>query len=178
MAEELPGADFRTLLDTFNDRWVAASRFLSPGLLKELLRFTGEWTATYYERVDPFSPGEAVALFGAQQGSTSPLWQAIAREYLERWIHHSQIRRALGRGSLAEEPFLVVGLEVVAAMARVAPGIPANPEDPWRLGSVVLGRAQRAADILTRGCTSVEIRELVEGPPDMVDVLAAGLGRS
>ena len=26
---ELPDADFRTLLDTFNDRWVAAAQFLS-----------------------------------------------------------------------------------------------------------------------------------------------------
>src|SRR5437763_14419469 len=49
MAAELTGADFRTLLDTFNDRWVAAAGFLGAELLTELLRLTGEWTATYYE---------------------------------------------------------------------------------------------------------------------------------
>ena len=32
VAAEMPGADFRVLLDTFNDRWVAASRFLSTEL--------------------------------------------------------------------------------------------------------------------------------------------------
>src|ERR1039458_828756 len=94
---ELPGSDFRTLLDTFNDRWVAAARFLSPNLLVELLGLTGEWTAGYYESVDPLTAGESVGLFGARQDQSSPFWQAIAREYLERWIHHSQIQ--IGRAS-------------------------------------------------------------------------------
>lgn len=39
-ADELPGADFRTLLDAFNDQWVSAARFMSPALLIELLRLT------------------------------------------------------------------------------------------------------------------------------------------
>ncbi|HXW38549.1 MAG TPA: maleylpyruvate isomerase N-terminal domain-containing protein, partial [Acidimicrobiales bacterium] len=73
---EMPEAGFRTLLDTFNDRWVAAARFLSPELLLELLGLTGEWTATYYESVDPDAPGESVGLFGAGQGERSPFWQA------------------------------------------------------------------------------------------------------
>ncbi len=42
---ELPEADFRTLLDTFNNRWILTARFLSSRLLVELLRLTGEWTA-------------------------------------------------------------------------------------------------------------------------------------
>jgi uncharacterized protein (TIGR03083 family) len=94
MAADLPGADFQTLLDAFNDRWVAAARFLSTDLLIELLRLTGEWTARYYEAVDPRAPGEPVRLFAAD-GHSSPFWHAIAREYMERWVHHSQIRRAL-----------------------------------------------------------------------------------
>ena len=106
MTDELPGADFRTLLDAFNDRWVTTARFMSPLLLIELLRLTGEWTAAYYESVDPDAPGEPVGLFGASRDSSSPFWQAIAREYLERWIHHSQIRRALGLRSLADAQFL------------------------------------------------------------------------
>jgi hypothetical protein len=67
MAEELPGADFHMLLDAFNDQWVTTARFMSPVLLMELLRLTGEWTAEYYESVDPLSPGEPVGLFA---GST------------------------------------------------------------------------------------------------------------
>ena len=109
MAEQLPGADFRQLLDGFNDQWVEATRFLSPSLLLVLLDLAGQWTHTYYHGVDPTAPGEPVPLFGIPFGESSPLWHAIAREYLERWAHHSQILRALRRGSLAEAPFLEVG---------------------------------------------------------------------
>ena len=38
IAADMPGADFRTLLDAFNDRWVAAAGFFSPAVLIELLR--------------------------------------------------------------------------------------------------------------------------------------------
>ena len=163
MAEELPGADFRTLLDAFNDKWVIAARFMSPVLLVELLRLTGEWTVEYYESVDPLSTGEPVGLFGASPGSKSPFWQAIAREYLERWIHHSQIRRGLGLGSLAEWPFLRTGIEV-AAMAQMEPVVPTDPEGNWGFGPIVLGPAQQSADILTAAHASESIRRLAVGP--------------
>jgi uncharacterized protein (TIGR03083 family) len=178
LTDELAGADFRTLLNTFNDRWVAASRFLSPRLLIELLRLTGEWTAEYYEEVDPEAPGEPVGLFGASRDSSSPFWHAIAREYLERWIHHSQIRRALGLPSLAERPFLTPGVEVCAAIARMEPGIPASPDEHWTIGPIVLGAAQQAADILTRTHTAEVVRQLVSGPTELVALFAAIAGRS
>ena len=174
---ELPDADFRTLLNTFNDRWVAAARYLSAELLIELLRLAGEWTAEYYEGVDPRAAGESVGLFGARQDENSPFWHAIAREYFERWIHHSQIRRALGLSSLADRQFLMPGVEVVAAIARIEPGIPTNLDGPWALGPVVLGPSEQAAAILTRAHTDQEVRELVTGPPDLIQTLAAGLGR-
>jgi uncharacterized protein (TIGR03083 family) len=177
MAAELPGADFRTLLDTFNDRWVAAARFLSTDLLLELLRLTGDWTASYYGAVDPAAPGEPVGLFGAT-GSSSPFWHAIAREYMERWVHHSQVRRAVGLGSLADAPFLKVGLEVAAAIARVEAGIPTEPDRPWTLGPIQLGPAPQAADILTRANSADEVRALVRGPADAVELLAAVVGRA
>jgi uncharacterized protein (TIGR03083 family) len=177
VADELPGADFRTLLDAFNDRWVATAQFMSPLLVIELLGLTGEWTAAYYESVDPDAPGESVGLFGASQDGSSPFWQAIAREYLERWIHHSQIRRALGLGSLADAPFLRTGIEVAAAMAQMEPVIPSDPEGIWGFGPIVLGQAQQAADILTLAHTSESIRQLVRGPADMVDFVAAVAGK-
>lgn len=176
LAAELPGADFRTLLDAFNDRWVAAARFLSAGLLMELLRLTGEWTSSYYDDVDPASPGEPVGFFG-RTGSSSPFWHAIAREYMERWVHHSQIRRAVGLGSLADEPFLRVGVRVAASAARVEPGIPTQPDAAWSLGSVTLGPAPQAADILTRAYVADDVRALVGGPPAAVELLAALAGR-
>jgi hypothetical protein len=177
LATETSGADFRTLLDTFNDRWVATARFLSTELLMELLRLTGEWTAAYYEAVDPEAPGEAVGLFGAQQEGSSPFWQAIAREYLERWIHHSQIRRALGRSSVVQQQFLAPGVEVAAAIARMEPGIPRNPNEAWTLGPLVLGLAPQVADILTRAHSCDEVRALVSGPTDIVALFAAVAGR-
>ena len=177
LATDLPDADFRTLLDAFNDRWVSAAAFLSDELLIELLRLTGQSTAAYYRAVDPAAPGEPVELFGAH-GSNSPFWQAIGREYLERWVHHSQIRRALSLGSLADRQFLVAGIEVAGAAGRVGPQIPLEDEDDWALGPVVLGPAGQAADILTRAHTSDEVRALATGPREVVAVLAAVAGRT
>jgi hypothetical protein len=178
LAREMPGSDFRDRLDTFNDRWVATTEFLSNALLVELLRLTGEWTAAYYERVDSEAPGEAVALFGVKHGATSPFWQAIAREYLERWIHHSQIRRALSSSSVAELHLLTPGVEVAAAIARMEPAIPSAPGGAWGLGPLVLGPAGQTADILTRGCTTEEVRARVQGPLESVELLAMWVGRS
>lgn len=174
---EFPDADFRTLLDSFNDRWVTASRFFSTDVLIELLRLTGEWTASYYRSVDPTSPGESVGFFGANQGEHSPFWQAIAREYMERWIHHSQIRRALGRSSLAAREYLVPGVEVAAAVARVEPGIPSGPDGAWALGPIILGAAPQAAGILTRAYSAEEVQGLLSGPAELVQMFAAVTGR-
>jgi uncharacterized protein (TIGR03083 family) len=176
LATDLPGTDSRTLLDTFNDRWVSAAAFLSVELLIALLRLTGQWTAAYYRAVDPAASGEPVELFGAQ-GSNSPFWQAIGREYLERWVHHSQIRRALNIGSLAERQFLVPGIEVAGAAGHVDPQIPREDDDDWALGPVVLGPAGQTADILTRAHASDEVRALASGPPEAVALLAAVAGR-
>jgi|ERR1700733_2238520 len=178
MAEQLPGADFRTLLGAFNDQWVSANRFMSPLLLIELLGLTGEWTAAYYGSVDPDAPAEPVGLFGASRESSSPFWQAIAREFLERWIHHSQIRRALGLGSLADAQFLVTGLEVVGAIAHLEPVVPADSQGDWGFGPIVLGPAQQAASILTRAYSAESVRRLARGPTEMVELVAAVAGKS
>jgi hypothetical protein len=174
---ELPGSAFRTLLDTFNDRWVAAARFLSPNLLVELLGLTGEWTSEYYESVDPLTDGESVGLFGASQNESSPFWQAIAREYLERWIHHSQILRAIGLPSLSDRRFLVLGIEVVGAIARLEPKIPTTPDGTWSIGLIALGSMEQAAAILTRAHTPDEVCELASGPFEVIQLFAAAVGR-
>lgn len=176
LAAELPGTDFRTLLDTFNDRWVSAAQFLSPELLIELLGLTGEWTASYYEQVDPTAPGEPVGFFGAT-GTHSPFWHAIAREYIERWVHHSQIRRAVGRGSLSDHRFLAVGVAVAAASAGVEAIVPTEEGEPWMIGPIELGPPQQAADILTRAYSADEVRKLAAGPSESVELLASFTGR-
>lgn len=184
MAERMPGADFRALLDAFNDQWVEAVRFLSPGLLIELLELAGRWTHRYYCEVDPRSPGEPVALFGVALGDSSPFWHAIAREYLERWAHHSQIRRALGLGALADSPFLDVGHDIIATVAGAPTGDPAvaavaagDWDTPWTIGPLVLGARQQAADILTLGHGAAEVSTLVQGPAALVEQFAHHVGR-
>ena len=170
----MPGADFRSILDTFNDRWVEAAAFLSPDLVRTLLALTGEWAATYYEAVDPAAPGEPVGFFGPTDG-TSPFWQAIAREYIERWVHHSQIRRALGQPSLADDPFLPAGAAVVAAI--VGGEVQHREGDGWQVGPLHLGERQQAADLLTRAHTADEVKALVQGDPTSVKRFAAVAGR-
>ncbi|MCB1250422.1 MAG: maleylpyruvate isomerase family mycothiol-dependent enzyme [Acidimicrobiales bacterium] len=171
LATTMPGSDFRTLLDTFNDRWVAAAQFLSPELLVELLRLTGDWTAAYYEGADPLAPGEPVGFFGAF-GASSPMWQSVAREYVERWVHHSQIRRALGLGSLADDPFVAVGAGVVAAASGLPLGEPTTVEAAWLLGEVTFGPVGRTADLLTRAHDAATAQELLSGPADQIETLA------
>lgn len=181
MAERMPGADFRALLDGFNDQWVEAGRFFSPALLLQLLDLAGEWTHRYYCDVDPNAPGEPVLMFGVGLGDSSPFWHAIAREYVERWAHHSQIRRALGLGSLADAPFLELGHAIIATVAGAPTGDGAAPaavaDSPWRIGPIDLGPRQQAADILTLGHTAEEVVALVEGPDDLVQEFAARVGR-
>ncbi len=181
MAERMPGADFRALLDGFNDQWVEAAHFLSAPLLLQLLDLAGEWTHRYYCDIDSNAPGEPVPLFGVAFGDSSPFWHAIAREYLERWAHHSQIRRALGLGSLADSPFLEVGHAIIATVAGAPTGDGAGPSDDsgsqWAIGPIDLGSRQQAADILTLGHSAAEVTSLVEGPDDVVGEFAVRAGR-
>ena len=117
-----PGAptDFRALLDRFNERWVDVAGFLGTTLVVELLQLTGDLTARFYAEVDPARVGEPVGLFG---GGPAPYWQIAAREYLERWVHQAQIRRAVDAPAL-EEPSLVLPGSAVVARALVQPLAP------------------------------------------------------
>jgi uncharacterized protein (TIGR03083 family) len=173
MAESMPGADFRGLLDAFNDQWVASARFFSAATLVDLLRASGAWTADFYESVDLEGPCEPVFFFGSK-GEVSPYWQAIAREFVERWVHHSQILRALGRPSLSDDEFVRTGVAVVSAAARVESQ---SNEGVWSIGDLRLGNGQQTADLLTRAHTSDEIRDLVTGPDASVELAVAAFSR-
>ena len=187
IAERMPGADFRELLDGFNDQWVEAARFLSTPLLLLLLDLVGQWTHRYYRDIDPNTPGEPVPLFGVPFGESSPFWHAIAREYLERWAHHSQIRRALGLGSLADSPFLDVGHAIIATVAGAPIGDGGSGDNGgigdddwdghWTIGPLILGPRQQAADILTLGHTAESVTALVSGPSELVEQFAGRVGR-
>src|SRR5437588_2489423 len=107
-----PGASFDELfvaLDRFNEQWVSAASFLSPLMLIELLRLSGEWTHLFYGTADAERLGEPVAWIGPDP---QPYWMLSAREYWERWIHQQQIRRALGRLGLHDAGFVLPAISV------------------------------------------------------------------
>jgi uncharacterized protein (TIGR03083 family) len=132
-----PGLGFRRLLDGFNEQWVAAATFLSPRLTIELLENTGEWTGTYYTTIDPDVIGEPVGFFGQRSGS--PYWQIIGREYVERWVHQHQIRRALDRPSL-DATYLRPACEVIVrAITASMPGLGAQPGQSITLDIATVG---------------------------------------
>lgn len=112
-------------LHGLEEQWVEAAGFLSPQLIVELLRLTGDWTVRYYAEVDPGARGEPVGFFAS--AGPSPFWQISAREYVERWVHHQQVCRAVGRADLGDE-FLVPALDVtVHALAAHLPDLGAGP---------------------------------------------------
>ena len=107
-----------------------------PRLIVDLLDLTGRWTAAFYREVDPDALGEPVGLFAAKDAS--PYWQIAAREYLERWIHQHQIRRATKKPNLGHA-FLTPAAEVVAHMIAAHGRALELPDDStvvFEIGSV------------------------------------------
>ncbi|MCH7577299.1 MAG: maleylpyruvate isomerase family mycothiol-dependent enzyme [Chloroflexi bacterium] len=92
-------ADLLAFINEANERWVRATRRISPHLLCDLLRFTGEETQRYFQSLNLFEVGEPVSWAGPEP---APVWLNIAREYTERWLHQQQIRDAVGKPGLKE----------------------------------------------------------------------------
>jgi hypothetical protein len=197
-AERHPGLSFRELLDGFNEEWVRTTRFLSADLVIELLRLVGEWSDTFYCEVglDTIS-GEPVGLFA--QTAPSPYWQVIAREYLERVVHQSQIRRAIDApdlsGELVTETARVVVELLAAWLADYAPGdgsrvgIELGAAGSWSWERAAAGwlvrdttddatawvriDAEQVVALMARGLTTDEARQCVSVDGDTA--LAAGV---
>ena len=107
--------EFLTRLDALNNRFVATMAGLAPTLVVELLQVTGTWTRDWYATVDPERLGESVHWVSPDP---APYWMLAARELVERWIHHHQIRRALGQAWLPDPALTATAL---AAMMRGFP---------------------------------------------------------
>jgi uncharacterized protein (TIGR03083 family) len=103
------GLDISTLpgliaaIDRQNALWVETMRRVSPPLLIDLLRLTGEQTASYFATLDLDAIGGPVDWVGPEP---APVWLDLAREYTERWVHQQQIREATGRPGLQEPAWL------------------------------------------------------------------------
>ena len=92
-----------------NDLWIAAGRRMSPRLLCDLLRFTGDQTTAYFQSLDPDALGEVVSWAGP---APAPNWLDVGREYTERWHHQQHIREALRRPGLNDPRYLKPALEI------------------------------------------------------------------
>ena len=175
--ESHPGLAFMQLLDGFNEQWVTASTFLSPDLLITLLRLVGEWSDNFYRNVglDTVSR-EPVGFFA--QTMPSPYWQLIAREYAERVIHQSQMRRAIRAPELAGEIITWMARVVVHALAhwlvdyRVADGV-AIGVDFGAVGSWTWRREPGAWSVI-EGIEMPDARVTV-APDHVVAVLTRGV---
>ncbi|HEY1740581.1 MAG TPA: maleylpyruvate isomerase N-terminal domain-containing protein [Acidimicrobiia bacterium] len=116
-AEDHAGMQFRELLDGFNDQWVHAAQFLGTPLIIELVRLVGEWSDDFYCNVGLDTVAREPVGFFAQT-EPSPYWQLIAREYAERIIHQSQIRRAIAAPELDGELVTWMARIVVHSLAH------------------------------------------------------------
>jgi uncharacterized protein (TIGR03083 family) len=179
-AEKHPGFDFRQLLDGFNEQWVEAAMFLSPALVIELLRLSGAWTWSFYRSVDLDRQGEPVGFFGGS--ASSPYWQAIAREYVERWVHQHQIRRALGRADLDRTFLQPAAAAVVRSLAAHMPALDAAPGTvlAFAVENVASWSCTLDADdgwVLSDGGSADAAVELSLAEADATSVLSRGLGR-
>ena len=86
-------------LNDLNEQWVTAMKRLSPRLMIDLMKSTGEQVNLYLQSLDPHSTGPVVSWAGP---GPAPTWLHIAREYTERWHHQQQIREAIGRPLLTD----------------------------------------------------------------------------
>lgn len=111
-------------IDRQNAEWVTATRRLSPRLVTELLRFTGDATAAYVRSLDLTAIGMAVDWIGPEP---APIWLDLAREYTERWTHQQHIRNAVNRPGLTDRRWFGPVLETfVRGVPRALAGAPAR----------------------------------------------------
>jgi uncharacterized protein (TIGR03083 family) len=136
-------AELLDFINHQNEAWVQAARRLSPRLLIDLLRWSGEETQAYFESLDMYAIGEPVHWAGPEP---APVWLDVAREYSERWIHQSQIRDAVGAPALTQPRLF---LPLLDTMVRALPHTLRDTQAPegthLRLDVTGLGPADAAA---------------------------------
>lgn len=72
-----------------NQRWIDGTRILSPRLITDLLRWSGDQLDAHLATVD------LAASSSVYWAGQVPLWFDLAREFTERWVHYRQIREAV-----------------------------------------------------------------------------------
>ena len=107
--------DLVAFINEQNARWVQTTRRISPRLLVDLLRLTGEQVSAYFQSLDPYALGVVVDWAGSER---APVWLDLAREYTERWHHQQHIRDAIGKPGLTGPRYLGPALD---AFVRALP---------------------------------------------------------
>jgi len=97
-----------TFVNDQNALWVQVTRRMSPQVLTDLLRLTGEQVCEFFQSLDPYSMGGPVSWVGPDP---APVWLDLAREYTERWHHQQHIRDAVGRPGLKQRRYFAPVLE-------------------------------------------------------------------
>ena len=118
-------ANLVAFIDRRNAEWVNANRRLSPRLLCQFLRFTGELVDSVWPAMDLNAIGPPVTWAGQHP---MPLWMHVAREYTERWTHQQHIREAVRRPGLTERRWMHPVLDAFARAIPVALESIAAPE--------------------------------------------------
>jgi hypothetical protein len=118
-----------SLINDLNDTWVKATRRLSPRVLCDLMKLTGEQTCDYFKSLDPYAMGDPVDWAGPDP---APVWLDLAREYTERWHHQQQIRDAVEKPGLKEPKFFA---PVIDAFVRALPHTYRNVDA--RVGTII-----------------------------------------
>ena len=116
--------DLVALINNLNDTWVRATSRMSPRVLCELMKLTGEQVCDYFKSLDPYATGGPVDWAGPEP---APVWLDLAREYTERWHHQQQIRDAVGRPGLTQPHFFAPVLDAfVRALPRTYSSVDAK----------------------------------------------------
>ncbi|MEK6325124.1 MAG: maleylpyruvate isomerase family mycothiol-dependent enzyme [Acidobacteriota bacterium] len=103
------------LINNLNYVWVKAASRLSPRLLCDLLKLSGEQVCAHFNSLDPYAIGGPVDWAGPER---APVWLDLAREYTEWWHHQQQIRDAVGKPGLKQPRFFA---PVLDAFVRALP---------------------------------------------------------
>jgi uncharacterized protein (TIGR03083 family) len=103
------------LINRHNQNWVEATRRMSPRVVCDLLRLTGDQANETFRAMEPYTIVGPVNWAGPDP---APLWLDVAREFTERWHHQQHIRDAVQKPGCTE-PFYLA--PVLAAFAYALP---------------------------------------------------------
>ena len=134
-------------LNEWNESWVRSMRRISPRVLRDLLKFSGDEVVRHFNSIDHYDLGRSVSWAGPDP---APVWLDIAREYTERWVHQQQIRDALNRPGLKERRYLAPVLDTfVRALPHTFRDVPA--EEGTAVQLVVIGESGGTWTLLREG---------------------------